>query len=1066
MQSFEDTANDLHSYLTTNYPNGLATTAILRENRFQLDVLTLMSIMRDYQHLFETRTTTGNPRQFVLVPKNHAVQTRKVRMMRMNTVEEVVLEFYNKYLRDDPILRQSCEDRNRFTEEFNSWKEVEARKGRLFRGCSPSSALRALKEKLKLVDAVANGDVIIWTDRPDSRGRKKTLNRKERIKIVISKVKHSRAILEKNRDGVEIDSITFGHNYKNGDIARVRTDLTQQVKITNNAQSVIRVVINDGIAFKRGVTVRVLEPDARKEKLIIYSGKSAIIDVSYTPKEPGVMKCILTFEITKVEEPDSKPFTIVRYIAVRGGDPDDYDILKPVAPYQRKEAIERGAFSNPERVEKEDRSDRNTRSESSGNFKDLRRFGIPRGVRNSIASGGVSDEVVALFYQRSDIPAELPADFSSLLTTGNYRKIFQLLLWMEEAQMEVDIKNYDMVNAPLEKFGRMYSIHVPGLAESRPSVLRGDTIKIRCNRGCFEGIVERTEQENAIITFPRSMNSNYINGMRVDIRFSFKRMAMRLCHDGLDSLLKSTTRHNMMKKVLFPNYQRTEPLPAMITKASLTEINFYNRELNDQQRMAVKGVMKSVFRPAPYIIFGPPGTGKTVTLVESILQTIKSKGANKSSRLLVCAPSNTATDLLMQRLSPYLLPKEMLRVLAFSRDKSSVPADVLAYSYYSDNENGFVIPPTDFLKQKQVVCVTITTAGKLPYHGQLGHFSHVFIDEAGHALEPEALSCIAKTTQAENLKDPPAIILAGDPKQLGPIVRSNEAKSFGLEKSMLERLYHRLTENEEKDNRIMTKLVQNYRSHPKILKLASSRFYNNILIPKGDPFTTHSLQTWEHLPDPAKRNRFPLIFHGVEGQDSREQSSPSWFNSEECQIVKKYVDLLVKQTRINKVKPEDIGIVTPYHKQVQKIKMLLRAHGYGECKVGSVEEFQGSEKRVIIISTVRSSIEYLKYDNKHQLGFVSNSKRFNVAITRAQALLIVIGNPRVLKEDPDWKSFIDYCNDGGGYVGCSMGNDDISEVDDMSITSSIEDDREEDDEGYGAISATTGQEGPAWRSEE
>ncbi|KAK1734943.1 MOV10-like RNA helicase [Skeletonema marinoi] len=124
-----------------------------------------------------------------------------------------------------------------------------------------------------------------------------------------------------------------------------------------------------------------------------------------------------------------------------------------------------------------------------------------------------------------------------------------------------------------------------------------------------------------------------------------------------------------------------------------------------------------------------------------------------------------------------------------------------------------------------------------------------------------------------------------------------------------------------------------------------------------------------------------------------------------------YVDLLVKDTRQNRCKPEDIGIIiTPYHKQAQKIRMLLKAHDY-DCKVGSVEEFQGSERPVIIISTVRSTVDYIRLDLKHKLGFLANKKRFNVAVTRAQALLIVIGNPFTLENDPNWKSMIDYCID-------------------------------------------------------
>ena len=208
-------------------------------------------------------------------------------------------------------------------------------------------------------------------------------------------------------------------------------------------------------------------------------------------------------------------------------------------------------------------------------------------------------------------------------------------------------------------------------------------------------------------------------------------------------------------------------------------------------------------------------TGKTVTLVEAILQTVRSKGSDPSFRLLICAPSNMATDLIVQRLANHLTPSEMLRILAYSRDKSSVPEDVLSHSYYSEAENGFVIPPANIVKEKKVVCITITTGGKLPFNDVKEHFTHVFIDEAGHSLEPEILSCIANTTKSSP-DNPPAIVLAGDPKQLGPIIRSSTAKSFGLEKSLLERLYQRL--ETDQDSSIMTTLVKNYRSHRVRLK--------------------------------------------------------------------------------------------------------------------------------------------------------------------------------------------------------------------------------------------------------
>jgi superfamily I DNA and/or RNA helicase len=130
-----------------------------------------------------------------------------------------------------------------------------------------------------------------------------------------------------------------------------------------------------------------------------------------------------------------------------------------------------------------------------------------------------------------------------------------------------------------------------------------------------------------------------------------------------------------------------------------------------------------------------------------------------------------------------------------------------------------------------------------------------------------------------------------------------------------------------------------------------------------------------------------------------------------------YVDLLVNQSR-PAIKPQDIGIITPYARQAQKIRQLLKHLNFDEIKVGSVETFQGQERRVIIISTVRAESELLSVDRKYNLGFVSNEKRFNVAVTRAKSLLIVVGSPSVLATDEKtWRPFLRYCKDNHAWAG-------------------------------------------------
>jgi superfamily I DNA and/or RNA helicase len=125
----------------------------------------------------------------------------------------------------------------------------------------------------------------------------------------------------------------------------------------------------------------------------------------------------------------------------------------------------------------------------------------------------------------------------------------------------------------------------------------------------------------------------------------------------------------------------------------------------------------------------------------------------------------------------------------------------------------------------------------------------------------------------------------------------------------------------------------------------------------------------------------------------------------------------VRELRDFGVGADEIGIITPYRRQVKKMRLALALTGLRDVSVGSCEQFQGQERKVIIISTVRSSPDLLQQDARFNLGFVGNRKRFNVAVTRAQALLIVVGNPRVLCGDDNWRELYEHCRDNGACTG-------------------------------------------------
>lgn len=417
---------------------------------------------------------------------------------------------------------------------------------------------------------------------------------------------------------------------------------------------------------------------------------------------------------------------------------------------------------------------------------------------------------------------------------------------------------------------------------------------------------------------------------------------------------------------------------------------------------------------------------KTSTMTEAVYQLARLHKYNRNQgklKILLVAPSNDATDLLVGKLSAHFPPSEMLRVLAYTRNISDVPPYVQPYCRGDLDQDNLM----ESLSSFQIVASTVNLAARFSNMGNglpRGYFDVVCIDEAGHATEPEVIGVVASLMNFHGKKRG-QMIMAGDPNQLGPVISSAVCQKFGMGMSYMERLvrtspaYRNGNGEVEQDTpyppELVTMLVRNYRSHHAILKLPSEMFYHSKLLACGDRLTTHSMATWEHLPSTS--SDFPIIFHSVDGENLREGNSPSWFNPEEVLTVVEYVDLLVNQSR-PRVSPDDIGIITPYTRQVQKIKMALAVKNFVGIKVGSVETFQGQERRCIILSTVRSERSLLSHDQKYNLGFVANEKRFNVAITRAKALLIVIGNPLVLATDKEnWLPFLRFCRNNGGWNG-------------------------------------------------
>ena len=231
-------------------------------------------------------------------------------------------------------------------------------------------------------------------------------------------------------------------------------------------------------------------------------------------------------------------------------------------------------------------------------------------------------------------------------------------------------------------------------------------------------------------------------------------------------------------------------------------------------------------------------------------------------------------------------------------------------------------------------------------------------------------------------------------------------------------------------------LFKNYRSHAKILEIPSKLFYDGLLEECGDRAMLDQLYGWEMLPKSVSSDgsaiHFPLLMVGVDGQHQHEPNSPSFYNLQEIsEVVRVCVSLA------EKVKAKNIGVIAAFRQQVLKLRLALRAVNLSSVNVGSVEDFQGQEIPVVVISTVLSSLphayiqhsirsgqqrqqrinsELLSTSKSNALGLIGDRRRFNVAITRGMALCVIVGNPNVLYLDSHWKELVEYIDSHGKYT--------------------------------------------------
>lgn len=462
---------------------------------------------------------------------------------------------------------------------------------------------------------------------------------------------------------------------------------------------------------------------------------------------------------------------------------------------------------------------------------------------------------------------------------------------------------------------------------------------------------------------------------------------------------------------------------------------FYPSPLNDSQRAAVQHVIAA--RDVA-IIHGPPGTGKTTTLVQAIRETIR-----RERRVLVCAPSNTAVDLLTEKLvghgvnvirlgnpsrvSDLLLAHTLdARVMAHpshgrmralrqtaEQHRQAARQHVRHYGpeerqqrqmlreearqllLQADDLERFITQ--EVLDAVQVITCTLVGASSRGIR-DLG-FDTVFIDEAAQAIEPGCWIPIARGQR---------VVLAGDHHQLPPTVKSERAAREGLRETLFEKCIQR----QPATARMLT--VQ-YRMHEQIMAFSSERFYGGRL--QAHPQVRHAgLAAY----DPAFAGDRPVEFLDTAGFGFQEIAIPesrSTANPEEAAMLLRRLNqlLAVHDPARHPDRPLTVGVIAPYRAQINCLKDLIEqdpALG-GRLQerlldVGTVDAFQGQERDVIAISLTRSN-------RQGEIGFLSDIRRMNVGMTRARRKLLLVGDSSTLGAHPFFQALLAHVRHIGGY---------------------------------------------------
>ena len=524
----------------------------------------------------------------------------------------------------------------------------------------------------------------------------------------------------------------------------------------------------------------------------------------------------------------------------------------------------------------------------------------------------------------------------------------------------------------------------------------------------FTGTVSYVDGDRMVVSVPDNGQLIDVQGAEnVGVQLFFDETSYKMMFDALDRVIKAKGRLGYLRD-LFYSRQQAETF-------SFAPMHF--PYLNRTQEEAVNKVLRA---KDVAIVHGPPGTGKTTTLVEAIYETLR-----RENQVLVCAQSNMAVDWISEKLvdrginvlrigNPTRVNDKMLSFTYERRFEAHPDYELLwairkairelrAHRKRGDEkyhqklerlkeratELEVRINAQLFGEARVIACTLVGSANRL-LEGQ--KFGTLFIDEAAQALEAACWIPLRRVSR---------VILAGDHCQLPPTVKSFAALKAGLGKTLMERIVDNKPE-------VVTLLKMQYRMNEEIMRFSSDWFYGN-QVESAPEVKFRSILDLDIPMTWVDTSQFQL----PENEESlfKEQFVGESFgriNKAEAELT-----LMALETYFNKIGKQrilderiDVGVISPYRAQVQYLRRLLKKKDFFKpyrhlISVNTVDGFQGQERDVILISLVRANDE-------GQIGFLRDLRRMNVAITRARMKLIILGDASTMTRHPFYKKLYEY----------------------------------------------------------